>query len=795
MKLVKSLALWLVLFGPAINSKAEVPASLLSGEVVGLRNATVTLFRNVQGVQQNYAEYSINKSNTRFYFAVPASGEGEFVKLIIKDFAKQGIKQKDPKNFEVVLFVKQNDKLDLRIELKNGAFQQSFPKCSLVNNSAENSILLQWQQKFQQFRSTFMSIDEDPDMDKFNASYKQYKPQLSAYLSGVVCKTNPQFEKVFKEAASAKLKFTPIDFYVDNWRIIDSAVPNPTFQKLLNAAFADLKMYCGNALFSMGGMTKLKQYYYSMYRQMLMSKGTSKDALNSKLDDDSVKALICNETVKRHFNDRFSPEMIKNTDVSRATGFPQVDKNSRVAFVRVHVDGFRLASDFNLTAFEDFSNLALASIRSTSPDFMVPVSISSSRLISIDYYDLKAKILLNPGDSLDIIIYNASADTSGRRVQAKYVLRQGSAENKMLAKWYAYSYPVTRYLNYTSTQPIKEEGEEKFAADYTRMHDGLAKFVADSLGSGSVAFKQMFLSLGEFDVRLSALLYLARHQSSMGYAGPFFKGFNNEKSSSFFRQFSDGKILCQQAIYKFPDAQLLVSYVSKLQWALMPAQEKEKLPPGSKLGYQVEQLCTPEAKSCLLAWELNVNEMTNWREVKMNLLPNKPYFSTEELKAIYDRTISTLSIDTPFIGKQVINTPFADTSGRMINLGAFKGKVVFVDVWATWCGPCKGQLPYLKEIEEEYANRSDIVFVGLSVDREKDLGKWKKFIGTEKLPGIQVIDYSGKIFQRRYQILAIPRFILIDRNGIISEMRCPYPENDKELKEYLNELLNAPAKS
>ena len=103
--------------------------------------------------------------------------------------------------------------------------------------------------------------------------------------------------------------------------------------------------------------------------------------------------------------------------------------------------------------------------------------------------------------------------------------------------------------------------------------------------------------------------------------------------------------------------------------------------------------------------------------------------------------------------------------------------------------PCREQLPYLKKIEEAYYGNPDMVFVGLSVDRKRDHAKWKKFINTEKLPGIQIIDFSGKVFQRPNAIEGIPRFILIDRAGNISEIRFPFPITGEDLKRYLDELL------
>ena len=78
----------------------------------------------------------------------------------------------------------------------------------------------------------------------------------------------------------------------------------------------------------------------------------------------------------------------------------------------------------------------------------------------------------------------------------------------------------------------------------------------------------------------------------------------------------------------------------------------------------------------------------------------------------------------------------------MVSLSDFKGKVVLVDVWATWCGPCRQQIPYLKKLEEEM-HGTDVVFGGVSVDESKDKQKWLDFIKTEGLKG--VFDKKGNI--------------------------------------------------
>lgn len=81
---------------------------------------------------------------------------------------------------------------------------------------------------------------------------------------------------------------------------------------------------------------------------------------------------------------------------------------------------------------------------------------------------------------------------------------------------------------------------------------------------------------------------------------------------------------------------------------------------------------------------------------------------------------------------------YESNKGKKMALSDFQGKYVFIDVWATWCGPCKYEIPYLKELEQKYHGKN-ITFLSISVDRQKDKEKWKKMILKEGLGGIQLL--------------------------------------------------------
>ncbi|WP_431137450.1 TlpA family protein disulfide reductase [Psychroserpens mesophilus] len=132
---------------------------------------------------------------------------------------------------------------------------------------------------------------------------------------------------------------------------------------------------------------------------------------------------------------------------------------------------------------------------------------------------------------------------------------------------------------------------------------------------------------------------------------------------------------------------------------------------------------------------------------------------------------------------------YENHKGGEMSLSDLKGKYVYVDVWATWCGPCIREIPSLKEVEKKFHNEN-IEFVSTSIDQAKDHDKWVAMVNDKELGGIQLMadkDWKSQ-FVQEYAIQGIPRFILIDPNGNIVSADAPRPSNPK-LIELLEEEL------
>lgn len=125
-----------------------------------------------------------------------------------------------------------------------------------------------------------------------------------------------------------------------------------------------------------------------------------------------------------------------------------------------------------------------------------------------------------------------------------------------------------------------------------------------------------------------------------------------------------------------------------------------------------------------------------------------------------------------------------DVDGKEYTLADFRGKYVYIDMWATWCGPCKREMPYLKALEEEFKD-AEIVFVGLSVDKDK--AAWENMVRQGELTGVQLYLGTGSRFQEGYRVEAIPRFILLDKEGVIISNDMSRP-SAKETAETLRNL-------
>ncbi len=153
------------------------------------------------------------------------------------------------------------------------------------------------------------------------------------------------------------------------------------------------------------------------------------------------------------------------------------------------------------------------------------------------------------------------------------------------------------------------------------------------------------------------------------------------------------------------------------------------------------------------------------------------YVTSPRLNEIFKQACAKW--DKAAVGRQSPDFKGVDISGREMSLREFRGKYVYIDMWATWCGPCQKELPYLKNLEKRYDGRN-ITFVGLSIDKDKS--KWEARVKSGELAGTQLHIGTGSQFQADYRINGIPRFILIGPDGRIVNPDMTRPSSDDTVK-------------
>lgn len=125
--------------------------------------------------------------------------------------------------------------------------------------------------------------------------------------------------------------------------------------------------------------------------------------------------------------------------------------------------------------------------------------------------------------------------------------------------------------------------------------------------------------------------------------------------------------------------------------------------------------------------------------------------------------------------------------GTKCRFADFKGKVLYIDVWATWCGPCCKEIPHLEKVVEQMKDNDKVRFISVSVDENHDA--WQKKLDKDKPQWEQFIlsPEEGRQFMEKWGVNGIPRFIILSSDGLLVNADAPRPSNT-ELIDTLNKV-------
>ena len=156
--------------------------------------------------------------------------------------------------------------------------------------------------------------------------------------------------------------------------------------------------------------------------------------------------------------------------------------------------------------------------------------------------------------------------------------------------------------------------------------------------------------------------------------------------------------------------------------------------------------------------------------------------------AILKSGIMDIQPEAPLIAKKFdYNFSIRDLNGKIVDVNEFKGKTIFLNIWATWCGPCRVEMPSIQSLYSQM-DPDKIMFVMLSVDRQEDFEKVKNFV-SDKNYTFPVYTPSGAL-PGQLQVRSIPTTFVVNPDGkIVSHETGAANYDTPAFKQYLETLL------
>ena len=368
-------------------------------------------------------------------------------------------------------------------------------------------------------------------------------------------------------------------------------------------------------------------------------------------------------------------------------------------------------------------------------------------------------------------LYLKGNETIHLRFQTREMVLEGeqTPENQALSQWEQaaasvreHAFLYERFGGGYSTDPLT------FTQELENLLLFRQQFKPEEF-TNNITFNSLLKAKIEADVDFYALAYLQRNAGNLP---------DTIKLSDYYQTIQPEKTLQQTALLQLPySGEMLQTYV----WY--------------KHGDPIELRQALRHKSISLKdstfqQHYLYHEICNFRyyEQYQQLIDSIGYsFFGEDYQTGLKVTEKQLAWSKP--GIPAIDFKGMQPDSSFLSLSELRGKVVVVDVWATWCSPCRMMMPYFKQLEKELENE-EVEFLNVCIGTSIEWDVWQEIIDAEKLSGHLIfINSWTKGFAKEYRIVGVPRFLIFDREGHIVSVNAPAP-NNPTLKKLILETLN-----
>lgn len=161
----------------------------------------------------------------------------------------------------------------------------------------------------------------------------------------------------------------------------------------------------------------------------------------------------------------------------------------------------------------------------------------------------------------------------------------------------------------------------------------------------------------------------------------------------------------------------------------------------------------------------------------------KPAYKQQIDARLAERTAEIMRTQ---VGQPAPPFTLENNEGKVYSLSDFKGKVVYIDLWASWCSPCRAETPALKALYNKYKSNDQIAFISIAVS--DGMSAWKKALADDQPGWLQLLDKENTVSQA-YVANMIPQFVLIDKQGNISSNSAPFPSDSTKIEKLLEQEL------